>query len=282
MLPSCKIPHISCTPTLWFTFYNGHHGDDPNLQPSNIILGHLPPADMLFSNHYSAFPMATLPSTEQLTNFSQSKNCATILEIYFITICQDLSTDHLQHIDIPDGNSQYSLVKSHFIPIPTNTYIYSIDFLPDHEYQLFRVVKTINVTTPQCILPQTREPYNVLIYQATSLHFWISNWNAYYKGRSTHLPFHQWFMQPTHHFQPWNDLVKPYTSTTVQHLFKTQACIPINTIFFDANPWIYPKNPSQLWHQSSPVHHVVDDLANRLIQVITTKQGSNSFNCAWA
>ena len=32
------------------------NGDDPDLQPTNIILGDLPPADMLLNYHCSAFP----------------------------------------------------------------------------------------------------------------------------------------------------------------------------------------------------------------------------------
>jgi hypothetical protein len=83
-------------------------------------------------------------------------------------------------------------------------------------------------------------------------------------------------------------LFEPYTSTTVQHLLKTQACIPM-TETYEANQWACPNNPSQLWCQSNPVHHVVDDpntilldLASRPIQVITTKHGSVSVCCAWA
>ena len=65
------------------------NGDDPDLQPSNIILGHLPPADMLLNYHCSAFPMAsTLPSTEQLNNAAQPTNPATTLAVNFV-ICQD-------------------------------------------------------------------------------------------------------------------------------------------------------------------------------------------------
>ena len=89
-------------------------------------------------------------------------------------------------------------------------------------------------------------------------------------------------------FNNQNGLVEPYTSTTVQHLSKTQACIPM-TATYEANQWAYPDNPSQLWHQSNPVHHIVDDpntipldVATRLIQVITTKCGSDSVYHAWA
>jgi hypothetical protein len=123
------------------------NGDDPDLQPTNIILGHLPPADMLLNYHCSAFPMATLPTIEQLNNAPPPTNPATTLAVNFV-ICKDLSSSHLEQIDIPDGKSQFTSVKSHFIPIPTNTYDYSIDFLPDHEYQFYRVAKTIDVIGP--------------------------------------------------------------------------------------------------------------------------------------
>ncbi len=112
------------------------YGDEPDLQATNIILGHLPPADMLLDYHCSAFPMATLPTIEQLNNAPQPTNPATTLAVNFV-ICQDLSTSHLEQIDIPEGNSQYSSIKSHFILISTNTHNYSIDFIPNHEYQLY-------------------------------------------------------------------------------------------------------------------------------------------------
>jgi hypothetical protein len=58
---------------------------------------------------------------------------------------------------------------------------------------------------------------------------------------------------------------------------------------YEANQWACHDNPSQLWRQSNPVHHIVDDpntipldLATRLIQVITTKHGSDSVYRAWA
>jgi hypothetical protein len=61
------------------------------------------------------------------------------------------------------------------------------------------------------------------------------------------------------------------------------------TATYEANEWTCPDTPSQLWRQSNPVHHVVDDpntipldLATRLIQVITTKRGSDSVYRAWA
>ncbi|KAI2496243.1 hypothetical protein MHU86_18247 [Fragilaria crotonensis] len=110
--------------------------------------------------------MATLPTTEQLHgNTTYAMNPATTLAVNFV-ICRDISPNYLQEIDIPAGNHQYSSDKSHFIPISTNTYNYSIDFLPDHEYLLFRVVKTLDVIDPQRVLPQTPEPSNVLIFQA--------------------------------------------------------------------------------------------------------------------
>ena len=61
------------------------------------------------------------------------------------------------------------------------------------------------------------------------------------------------------------------------------------TATYEANQWACPNNPSQLWRQSNPVHHVVNDpytipldLATRFIQVITTRRGSDSVYRAWA
>jgi hypothetical protein len=75
-------------------------------------------------------------------------NSATTLAVSFV-ICQDIpSTSNLEQINIPDGNSKYSFFESHFTPIPTNTYNYSIDFIPNHEYQVYCVTKTIDVIDP--------------------------------------------------------------------------------------------------------------------------------------
>jgi hypothetical protein len=98
-------------------------------------------------------------------------------------ICQDLPTNHLDQINIPDGNSQYSFIKSHFIPIHRNTYNYSIDFLPNHEYQLYCVTKTVDVIDPQHVLPQTSEPTNVLIYHGKH-----SENPSYTTGSPTEMP----------------------------------------------------------------------------------------------
>ncbi len=126
--------------------------------------------------------MATLPTTEQLNNAPQPTDPATILLLNFVN-CQDSSTNHLEQIGIPDGNRQYSSVKSHFISIPTNTYNYSIDFLPDHEYQLYCVAKTIDVIDPQRVLSQTPEPPNALIYHGKH-----SENSSYTTGSSTEMP----------------------------------------------------------------------------------------------
>jgi hypothetical protein len=182
---------------------------------------------MLLNYHRSAFPMATLPTTEQLNNAPQPTNPATTLSVNFVT-CQDLSANHLEQIDIPDGNSQYYSVKPHFIPIPMNTYNYSINFLPKHEYQLYRVSKTIDVIDPQRVLPQTPEPPNIPIYHGTH-----SENPSYTTGSPTEMPIPK---EEAHTFpiiydsgnlpiifNNQNDLVEPYTSTSVQNLFKAQA-----------------------------------------------------------
>jgi hypothetical protein len=137
---------------------------------------------MIINYHCPAFPMATLPTNEQLHNAPQPTNPAITLAVNFV-ICQDLSTSTLEQMVIPDRNSQYSSVKPNFIPIPTNTFNHSIDFLPDHEYQLYRVTKTIDVIDPQRILPQTPEPPNVLICHGTN-----SENPSYTTGSSTEMP----------------------------------------------------------------------------------------------
>ncbi len=98
VLACCKTPHISCTPTPCKSIYQSTkvtNSDDPDLQPTNIILGHLPPADMLLNYHCSAFSMATEPTTEELNNAPQPRNLATTVAVNF-EICQDMpSTNHL-------------------------------------------------------------------------------------------------------------------------------------------------------------------------------------------
>ncbi|KAI2491544.1 hypothetical protein MHU86_23021 [Fragilaria crotonensis] len=203
------------------------NGDDPDLQPTNIILGALPPADMIFNYHCSAFPMATLPTTEQLHgNTTYAMHPATTLAVNFV-ICRDISPNYLQEIDIPAGNHQYSSDKSHFIPLSTNTYNYSIDFLPDHEYLLFRVVKTLDVIDPQRVLPQTPEPSNVLIFQGTH-----SENPSYTSGSQVELPIPK---EGAHTFpiiydsdnlpiifDHRNGNVEPYTSTTTYQVITTK------------------------------------------------------------
>jgi hypothetical protein len=266
--------------------------NDPDLQPSKIIIGNLPPVDMLLNHHCSAFPIPTLPTQEQLSDTDQLYNPATILAVNF-AVCKEITPEDLDQIKIPIHNSNYAIIKSHFEPIPTNTYNYSIDFLPDHEYRLFRVTKTVNATDPQCVLPQSPKPTKVLIYQGTP-----SENPSYSAGSKTEFPV----PKPEAHTFPityspngapiiynkHNGTIEPYTSVTVQSLFKTQACIPINRNY-DENPWMCPNNPSQLWRQPNPVFHVVDDpktvplsLAIRLIQVITTKRGASDVYRSWA
>jgi hypothetical protein len=56
---------------------------------------------MLLNYHCSAFSMASLPTIEQLNNAPQPMNPATTLAV----IGQDLPTNHLEQINIPNGNS---------------------------------------------------------------------------------------------------------------------------------------------------------------------------------
>ncbi|KAI2494548.1 hypothetical protein MHU86_19963 [Fragilaria crotonensis] len=236
--------------------------------------------------------MATSPTPEQLS-IMHSK--ATAIAVNFV-ICRPLTSNDLQNFTIPIGNCDYATLKSNFDPIKTDTINHSIDFLPDHEYTMFRVVSNINVTDPQCVLPQTPLPIKVLIYQGNTQEH--QSTPSYTPGSPTELPI----PLPSAHtfpiiynkenkpiiFHQHNGTIKPYTTTTVQQLFNDQACIPMNTCYA-ANPWTCPNNPSQLWRQPNPVYHVIDDpktiplsLATRLIQVITTKRGSTDVYGSWA
>jgi hypothetical protein len=108
--------------------------------------------------------MATSPTPEQLS-IMDSK--ATAIAVSFV-ICRPLTSYDLQNFTIPTGNCDYATLKSIFDPIKTDTINYSIDFLPDHEYTLFRVVSNINATDPQCVLPQTPLPTKVLAFQGNT------------------------------------------------------------------------------------------------------------------
>ncbi|KAI2508425.1 hypothetical protein MHU86_5952 [Fragilaria crotonensis] len=267
-------------------------GDDLHLQLSNICIGSLPPADLLMNHNCSAFPMATLPTPEQLSTMDSK---ATAIAVNFV-ICHPLTSNDLQNFTIPTGNCDYATLKSHFDPIKTDVINHSIDFLPDHEYTMFRVVSNINITDPQCVLPQTPLPTKVLIYQGNTQEHQSTPF--YTSGSPTEFPI----PLPSAHtfpiiynkenkpiiFHQHNRTIKPYTTTTVQQLFSDQASIPMNTCYA-TNPWTCPNNPSQLWRQPNPVYHVIDDpktiplsLATRLIQVITTKRGSTNVYGSWA
>jgi hypothetical protein len=83
-------------------------GDDLHLQSSNIIIGPLPPADLLLNHNCSAFPrMATVPAPEELSTMDPKLT----LTINFV-ICRELTPIDLQNFPIPDENSNYATIKS--------------------------------------------------------------------------------------------------------------------------------------------------------------------------
>jgi hypothetical protein len=196
--------------------------------------------------------MAILPTPEQLSNMDSKLTVA----INFV-VCPELTPNDLQSSTIPDGNSDYAILKSNFEPIKTNTLNYSIDFLPDHEYTLFRVTSTIDVIDPQCVLPQSRLPTKVRIFQGNTQD---QATVSYTPGLITEFPI----PLPSAHSFPiiynsdnkpiiydqQNGTIKPFTTLAAQQLFKN-CCA--------ANPWTYPNNPTQLWCQPTPVYHVTDD-----------------------
>ena len=85
-------------------------------------------------------------------------------------IYRELTPIDLQNVRSPDGNSNYATLKLYYDPIKTDTFNYSIDFLPNHEYILFRVTPSINTIDPICMLPQSPMPTKVLIFQGNTQH----------------------------------------------------------------------------------------------------------------
>ena len=181
--------------------------------------------------------MATLPTTEQLSNMDPKLTVAIKL-----VICREFAPNDLQSFAIPDGNSDYAILKSNFEPIKTDILNYFIDFLPDHEYTLFRVTSTINVIDPQCVLPQSRLPTKVRIFQGNTQD---QATVSYTPGLITEFPI----PLPSAHSFPiiynsdnkpiiydqQNGTIKPFTTLLAQQLFKNQACVPTNTCY-EANP----------------------------------------------
>jgi hypothetical protein len=123
-----------------------------------------------------------------------------------------------------------------------------------------QIADLFEVIDPHCVLPQTPEPSNVIIYHGTH-----SENPSYTTGSPTEMPIPK---EEAHTFPIIFDSDnlpiifnnhEPYISTTVQHQFKMQACISMTAIY-EANKWACPDNPSQLWHQSFLVHHVAHPL----------------------
>jgi hypothetical protein len=124
--------------------------------------------------------MATLPAPEQLSTMDPKLTVA----INFVIYRELTPTDH-QNFPIPDENSDHATLKSYYDPIKTDTFNFSIDFLPNHEYILFRVTPSINTIDPQCVLPQSPIPTKVLIFQGNTQHQATDSYTA---GTSTILP----------------------------------------------------------------------------------------------
>ena len=132
-----------------------------------------------------------------------------------------------------------------------------MDFLPDQEYRQFRVVKNINVYDPQCVLPQTPIPKNVLVYQGTS-----DETESYTTGSTTEIPT----PKPDAHAFPIiydsrnrpiifrkldnNGSIEPYNTSTIQSLFSPQPCIIMNNLY-EENPRMCRISPNELWNQNN-------------------------------
>jgi hypothetical protein len=114
-LPSCKTPHIRCTPTPCTSIHQGHQ----QWWPRFATYQHHPWTPTS-SWHAPQLPLFCLPNGYTTNNWA-TQQCSPTNES-----CHRLSSELC--------DSQYSSTKPNYIPIPTNTYKYSIDFLPNHEY----------------------------------------------------------------------------------------------------------------------------------------------------
>jgi hypothetical protein len=67
-------------------------------------------------------------------------------------------------------HNDYMIAKEAYTPIATDCINHSIDFLPNHEYTLYRVVKLIHPGDPEGILHLHPQPASVIVFQGFPLH----------------------------------------------------------------------------------------------------------------
>ena len=279
-----------------------HHGILFNMIQDNkgfpfeqryTIMGNLPPADLIFSAFASAFPMFTELTHEQL--HSPPSRHPTAIAVNFV-ICkpftqQNICSYHYDRSNI-DDTSSYSVDKPLFKPLPTSGINDSIDFLPYHEYKLFRVVNFIQESDPYNRLGQHRGPKRVIVFQGNPLY---SSSYTYSSPLTLSLPQVNAHTFPITYDNRGNEIIwsestnEPYNSTTVQNLFNPQPCVPMTKLLQQKPEHIPNSADDRRFTLKSAIHHVANDptkipfgLSLRLIQVYTIRLPNRSVHHAWA
>ena len=131
----------------------------------NVIIGNLPSADSLMSSLSSAFPMLTRPTPEQKCYLPPPNSSA--IAINFV-ICKPLKLTQLLDYHSSEASMKrngYSIEKKLYTPLRTYDTNNCIDFLPHHEYALFRVVPFIHEGDRENRLQLHPHPQKVIVFQ---------------------------------------------------------------------------------------------------------------------
>ena len=270
-----------------------HHklqaNEDYPFLPSHVIVGNLPPADTIFSNFTSAFPMITTPTSEQCNTTPPPH--ASAIAINF-AMCQPFDAEFVLKSPLCVIQPTYYGTKMAFTPLPTDNINHSIDFLPNHEFKLYRVVRLLHPGDPQDILDLHPTPSHVIVFQGYPLYS-----HTYTQASPTESPL----PQPDAHIFPLvfdgtnrpiitDEITNgPYNSVTVQILFQPQASVPVTAASVD-NPDLVPTDPldprfaapTSIYHIAIDPRRVPFSLAMRLIQVYTVPATNDKVYQAWA
>ena len=273
------------------TYHIRRCDNSSGLKPHQIIVGNLPPADQMFTAFSSSYPMTTAPSILQQTIHLENHPLAPLPIAINFVMCEPMHINHLLTIPEPLGDPDLMAFTQALRPVNSNHPNNSIDFLPHGEYLLYRVTTYCDPKDPEGILPSNYPPSQVVIYQGDPM-----NTISYTFGSATEVPL------PTPetrvfpitfdaHRNPINfDTTSnvPYTTTTVQSLFKRQPCVLVDD-FNLQYPDRAPTFPAELWTHARQIYHVTEipervpySLAIRLIPVFTTTPIGTVIYRAWA
>ena len=236
--------------------------------------------------------MLTRPTPEQKCYLPPPNSSA--IAINFV-ICEPLKLTQLLDYHSSEASMKrngYSIEKKLYTPLRTYDTNNCIDFLPHHEYALFRVVPFIHEGDPENRLQLHPHPQKVIVFQGPPM---ATQSYSFASPTELALP------QPGAHTFPiirneyGNNIIcnpvnnAPYDSTTVQILFTQQPAVPMST-FLQMNPAAIPLSANDYrFNNKYAIHHIASDpkcipfsLAMRLVQVYTIKPPSKRVYRAWA